>query len=252
MKSSELNHNATEPRGEMHRRVLTLIASPGKAAVENADAARVHNSLLAKREKRCLEWLARRMPRWVTSDHLTLLGLLAMLLAGASYAAARWWSPSLLIVNVWLAVNWFGDSLDGTLARVRKKERPRYGYYVDHIIDTLGSMFVLGGLALSGYMSPVAALCALVGFYLLSINVYLAAYSRRVFKLSFWKFGPTELRILLAIGNMVALDRQYVRIFGDRHLFFDVAGVISVLGMLVVFLISAVANTVALYREERI
>src|SRR5262249_35808478 len=93
-------------------------------------AARVQESLLAEIERRTLAWLSDRMPARVNPDHLTLIGFAAMFLAGASYGAARWWPPSLLLVNVWLAVNWFGDSLDGTLARARNRQRPRYGFYV--------------------------------------------------------------------------------------------------------------------------
>ena len=97
------------------------------------DAARVQQSVLAGIEKRSLVWLARRTPLWVKPDHLTALGFTAMILAGVSYALARFWAPSLIVVNVWLAVNWFGDSLDGTLARERQCQRPRYGFYVDHM-----------------------------------------------------------------------------------------------------------------------
>src|SRR5262245_27142780 len=129
-------------------------------------AAREQTSLLAPVERVCLAWLARQMPDWVTPDKLTLLGFAAMFVAGASYAAARWWAPALLMVNLMLAVNWFGDSLDGTLARFRNKQRPKYGFYVDHIVDAFGILFVLCGLALSGYMSWIVALAVLVTYFL--------------------------------------------------------------------------------------
>jgi phosphatidylglycerophosphate synthase len=216
------------------------------------DATRVHGSLLAPMERTFLEWMARRLPARVTPDHLTLIGLLATLSAGIAYALSRYWAPWLLVANLFILANWFGDSLDGTLARVRQRLRPRYGFYVDHIVDTLGALFILAGLALSGYMSLAIAAGLLLGFYMLSINLYLAAYSLRIFKLSFWKLGPTELRVLLAIGNVVALDRPYVRVFGERHLFFDVCGSISIAAMLVIFLISSITNTIALYRAERV
>lgn len=216
------------------------------------DAARIQESILAPLERRLLIWLARRMPNWVTPDLLTALGLTGMLMAGASYAVARWWAPALLLVNAWLAINWFGDSLDGTLARVRNKQRPRYGFYVDHVVDTVGALAIMGGLALSGLMTPLLALGMLCGFYMLSINTYLAAYSLRVFQLSFWKFSPTEMRILLAIGNVVALDRPLVRVLGERRLFFDVSGVIAMAVMLTIFAVAALRNTIALYRAERV
>ena len=127
------------------------VVSPGvvlNPEFKNAD--RQQTSILAPIERVCLNWLARNMPPWVKPDHLTLLGFAALLLAGASYAVAGWWPPALLVVNLCLALNWFGDSLDGTLARARNKQRPRYGFYVDHIIDAFGIMFTLVGLALSG------------------------------------------------------------------------------------------------------
>jgi phosphatidylglycerophosphate synthase len=195
------------------------------------------------------------MPAWVGPDHLTLLGFGALFLAGASYAAAHWWPPALLLVNVWLAVNWFGDSLDGTLARVRNRQRPRYGFYVDHMVDSFGALFLIGGLALSGYMSERVAAALLVSFLLLSINSYLATYTMGTFRLSFWKFSPTEIRILLALGNAVALARPTVSGFSllDTPVrFFDVGGAVAVAVMAVVLAVSVAGNTAALYREEKL
>src|SRR5689334_6531445 len=186
------------------------------------NAVRQQTSLLAPLERVCLDWLSRNLPSWVKPDHLTLLGFGAMLIAGVCYALARWWPPALLIVNLCLAINWFGDSLDGTLARARNKQRPRYGFYVDHIIDAFGILFILCGLALSGYMTWSIALAVLVIYFMISIDVYLATYTIGTFKLSFYKFSPTELRILLAIGNIRALSHPITRVFGDHYLFFDV------------------------------
>src|SRR5437867_12991087 len=155
-------------------------------------AKRKQESLLAPLEKRCVIWLAEHAPAWVNSDHLTALGLVALLGAGLSY----WWarsSPQALFIGIFcLAVNWLGDSLDGTLARVRNRQRPRYGFYVDHVLDTFGAFFLIGGLALSGYMHPMIASGMLVAFLMLSIEVYLATYTIGSFHLSFWKFSPTE------------------------------------------------------------
>src|SRR6266851_3749342 len=109
---------------------------------EFKSAVRQQTSFLAPLERVCLNWLARNLPSWVKPDHLTLLGFAAMFVAGVCYALAKWWAPALLIVNLCLAVNWFGDSLDGTLARARNKQRPRYGFYVDHIIDAFGILFI--------------------------------------------------------------------------------------------------------------
>jgi len=215
------------------------------------EAARRQESLLARHEKICLHWLARRMPAWINSDHLTALGFAAMLLAGASYALAAWWPPLLLAANVWLAVNWFGDSLDGTLARVRNRQRPRYGFYVDHLVDSFGALFLVSGLALSGYMSGAVAFALLTAFYLLSINTYLATYTLGRFQLSFWKFSPTELRILLAAGNTYAWAHPTVTVWGAREHFFDVAGSIATVCMAVVLLIAVARNTRSLYSMEK-
>lgn len=217
---------------------------------KNAD--RQQTSLLAPLERVCLNWLARNMPPWVKPDHLTLLGFAAMLIAGASYAIAGWWPPALLVVNLCLALNWFGDSLDGTLARARNKQRPRYGFYVDHIIDAFGIMFTLVGLALSGLMSWNTALGVLVVYFMLSIDVYLATYTIGTFRISFYKFSPTELRILLAIGNFRAMSHPTTRVFGDRHLFFDVGAVVAIALMAVVLVISVTRNTITLYRAEKV
>jgi archaetidylinositol phosphate synthase len=212
------------------------------------EAGRVQTSLLAPIEKRCLIWLAGRMPRSVNSDHLTALAGVSMLAAGLCYWNG---SPGALISAVLLlAVNWFGDSLDGTLARVRRHERPRYGYYVDHILDVVSILFIFAGLVLGGHMSPMAGATFLLAYYLVMIQIALAAHALGTFCISFWKFGPTELRILLAIGTLRLLWSDEATIAGTRYLLFDLGGVIGTAGLLVAFLVSAVLNTVMLYRAE--
>jgi phosphatidylglycerophosphate synthase len=209
-------------------------------------------SVLAPLEKRTLLWLAARMPRWVNSDHLTALALAAMALAGASYWLASSAPVGLLLVIVCLAVNWFGDSLDGTLARVRNHQRPRYGFYVDHVVDLFGTAFLLGGLALSGYMHPYVALGLLAAYFMLSAEIYLATHSVGTFKMSFFKVGPTELRILLAIGNLVLLVHPTAHLLGHDFRLFDVGGVVAAAGLLGTLVLSAVSNTRALYAAEPI
>ena len=230
----------------------TEAAGPVMITPEFKTAIRLQRSLLTPIERICLAWLAQRMPAWVTSDHLTVLGFVAMFVAGASYGAARWWPGALLVVNVMLAVNWFGDSLDGTLARARNKLRPRYGFYVDHIVDAFGILFVMCGLAVSGYISMTIALAVLVVYFLLSIDIYLATYTIGTFRMSFYKFGPTELRILLAIGNIKAMVGPTVHVFGERYLFFDVGAVVAIALMGVMVIGSAVRNTITLYRAEKV
>lgn len=213
-------------------------------------ATRDLRSVLATAEKRALVWMAGRMPRRVTSDHLTVLALGAMVMTGLSYWLARSWPPALLLATAGLAVNWFGDSLDGTLARVRDCQRPRYGFYVDHVIDAVGTLFLVGGMALSGYMSPLVALGLLVAYYLLSIDVYLATHCRGTFRMSFWGFGPTELRVVLAVGNVAALVRPHASVFGTPYLLFDVGAVVAMVGLGITFVVSVATNIRALFLAE--
>jgi archaetidylinositol phosphate synthase len=214
------------------------------------EAERAQVSLLAPHEKRVLLWLAERMPRSINPDHLTGLGLVSLLGAGLSYWYAAHNPAGLLLVILFLATNWFGDSLDGTLARVRKQQRPRYGFYVDHVVDAFGTFFLLGGLALSGYMSPAIAFGLLVVYFMLSIEVYLATYTIGTFHLSFGKFSPTELRVLLAIGNVVLLFLPRVQLFGREYLLFDVGGAVGIAGMAVMLILTVVRHTIYLYRAE--
>src|ERR1044071_4176890 len=148
-----------------------------KAAASFQEASRAQLSRLAPIEKKCLIWLARHTPRWINSDHLTILGLASLAGAGMSYWYARRNPAGLLLVVLFLMLNWLGDSLDGTLARVRNRQRPRYGFYVDHIVDAFGTFFLLGGLALSGYMGAWIAAGLLIVYFMLSIEVYLDTYT---------------------------------------------------------------------------
>lgn len=212
---------------------------------------RENEGLLAAPEKRALHYLAERMPAWVNSDHLTLLGLLAMLLAGACYWAASLDRRALLLVVVALAINWFGDSLDGTLARVRNRQRPRYGFYVDHVVDLVGVFFLLGGLALSGFMTPLIALGLLAAFLMVEAEVYLATHVRGVFRMTFMKFGPTELRVVLSVGTLYLLHDPTVGLGGaGRFFLFDVGGIVAIMGMAVAMTVSSIRNTRALYKAE--
>jgi len=216
------------------------------------DMRRVQESWVAAQEKRALLRLAARTPPWVGTDHLTALGLAAQIGAGGCYALASRNRYMLLGVIACLALNWLGDSLDGTLARVRQQQRPRYGFYVDHMVDSVGALALMGGLALSSYMHPLIAIALLIAFLLLSIQSYLAAYALGEFRLSFWRFGPTELRILLAIGNVVLFWKPRVHCFGQYYKLFDVGGSIGLAGMAVILIFFTAQNTVRLYCQERI
>jgi phosphatidylglycerophosphate synthase len=212
--------------------------------------SRVHTSLLADVEKRCLIWMAQRLPAWVGSDHLTALGGFAMLGAGIFFWIGGSYAPALLMVVAMLAVNWFGDSLDGTLACVRRQERPRYGFYVDHVLDVLGILFLFAGLAAGGFITPLIAAGFLLAYYLLTIEIALAAHTVGTFKISYWKVGPTELRLLFAAGTLQLLRSPDVGMFGTRYLLFDVGALVAIGGLLVTFVVSAISNTMTLYKRE--
>jgi phosphatidylglycerophosphate synthase len=227
---------------------MTTTTAPGAAAFR--DAARVQQSVLAAIENRTLIWLAERMPASIASDHLTALALLAMLGVGLSYWLSRTTPVGLVLASIFLAVNWFGDSLDGTLARVRRRQRPRYGYYVDHVVDAVGALCLFGGIGLSGLMAPPIAAALLVTYFLLCIEVYLATHSLGEFHMSFFGFGPTELRIVLAIGNAAVLVHPAASIGGHVFRLFDVGGVVGAVGLGITFIYAAIRHTRALYRAE--
>ena len=216
------------------------------------DMRRVQESWVASAEKKTLLWLAARTPQWIDPDHLTLLGLAAQIGAGLGYALSKWNKYALLAVIAFLALNWLGDSLDGTLARVRQRLRPRYGFYVDHMVDTFGAFGLMVGLALSGYMHPWIAIGLLVAFLTLSIQSYLATHALGEFRLSFWRFGPTELRILLALGNMTLLLKPSVNLMGGQYRLLDVGGAVGLAGMGLILICFTLQNTVRLYREEKV
>jgi archaetidylinositol phosphate synthase len=238
-----------------------------KAVPSFKDATRIQESITSGPERRALCWLAARIPRAVNSDHLTLLGFAAMFLAGVSYSIARWHRIGLLLATFFLAVNWFGDSLDGTLARVRNCQRPRYGFYADHVIDSFGALFLMTGLALSTYVNPWIACAMLISFLLLPIETCLATYTIGTFRLSFARFGPTELRILLALANAAlwfspnaTVPAFHVRLLdfvspnaalpGFHLRLLDFGGLIGSCAMFLMAIVAAILHTRELYLKE--
>lgn len=224
-----------------------MTTHPGQSA-----HTRDHRSLLARVEKYALIWIAARLPRSINSDHLSALGLAAMAATGASFAlyphAAGVAGPAVVVS---LAINWFGDSLDGTLARVRCQQRPRYGYYVDHVIDVAGAALLFTGLAFSQIMNPLVAMALLATYLLVSAETYLATHARGVFKMAFLGVGPTELRILIAAGALKAAVAPFVTLpVVGRVALFDIGGVIAIAGMIVAFVAASISNTRALYLAE--
>jgi phosphatidylglycerophosphate synthase len=213
-------------------------------------ARRVNQALTASAEKRALQWMAERAPGWVSSDQLTVLGLSAQIAAGVFYALSRYNRLALLLVIVCVALNWLGDSLDGTLARVRRQPRPRYGFYVDHMVDIFGSVALMCGLGCSGLLHWQTAIAMLVAFLILSSESYLATYTLSRFQMSQGIFGPTEIRILLIVGNLALLHNPYATLFGHRMLLFDLGGTIGAVVMFAMAIAITARNTAELYRQE--
>jgi len=213
--------------------------------------ARENLGVLARSEKQVLIWIARRLPHFINSDHLSVLGLVAMAFAGVWFAAYRVTSWASLGVVVSLAANWFGDSLDGTVARVRNQQRPRYGFYVDHIVDIVGTTFLMVGMACSGLMNPLVALAVLCLFLVASAESYLATHAAGVFRMSFLGFGPTELRIVIAAGAIKAAISPWAAVGPLTGVkLFDVGGIVAIVGLTVAFAAASIRNTRALYRAE--
>ena len=219
--------------------------------VASAAHTRDNSSVTASLERRVLIWIATRLPGFITSDHLSALGLASMAVAGLAFAAFRVtpWAATGVIVA--LAGNWFGDSLDGTLARVRQQQRPRYGFYVDHIIDLAGTTMLVLGLAASDLLHPLVALSVLVGFLLVASESYLATHAVGVFRMSFLGCGPTELLLLLIAGALRAAHSPSVELFSGAPIrLFDIGGVAATLGLSVAFAAAAIRNTRTLYLAE--
>ena len=166
-----------------------------------ADAVRIQTSVLNALEKKVLVWLAERQPKWMTSDILTYVGTFGAAVIAVGYILSAWNINFLWLSSLGFIINWYGDSLDGTLARVRKTLRPIYGYYLDHTIDAMNEVMIFVGVGLSGLMHLEIALLALVMYFLITINVSINAHLKKEFKLTYAKLGPTEFRIIMIVIN---------------------------------------------------
>lgn len=222
---------------------------PALARPQPQAETRISHAFTAGAEKRLLLWIAHRLPAWVGSDLLTLVGLAGQLAAGIGYGYASGRPWCLILVDLCLGLNWFGDSLDGTVARVRDRQRPKYGYYVDHVCDIFGSTVMMAGLAVSGLLHWQVAVALQMAFLLLAAESFLATYSLGRFELSQCRMGPTELRILLCIGNLAAMVNPYATLGPRRVLLFDIGGVAGAVGMMALTLLTAARHTAELYRR---
>jgi archaetidylinositol phosphate synthase len=199
---------------------------------------RTYEFVLARWEKRVLPKLAAALPEWVVPDHLTVLGLLASTVLAASYLLSNPSIHWLWLANAALVVNWYGDSLDGTLARYRKIERPRYGYYLDHLTDAYSTLAVGVGLGLSPFMLLSVGLSISIVYLVMSINVYLETHVFGRFNLGYGRFGPTEARVILMLLNTMAVlwGSLPFTVLGVGATLFDVVGLAAVGGMLTLLL----------------
>ncbi len=224
---------------------------PDISVPAGANHIRDHRSLLAAAEKRLLIAIAERLPGAINSDHLSGLGLVSIVVTGVCFALMSVTPIAAYGVPLALAANWFGDSLDGTVARVRGHQRPRYGYYVDHVIDIAGTTALMVGLACSTIINPILAMALLCSYLLLCAESYLGTHAAGVFRMSFMGFGPTELRLLLMAGALKAAVSPMVALpqLGSVRLF-DVGAIVAIAGMTGAFLFSALRTTRELYRLE--
>ncbi|HET6445589.1 MAG TPA: CDP-alcohol phosphatidyltransferase family protein [candidate division Zixibacteria bacterium] len=163
---------------------------------------RVNDILLGPLERPALQWFCIHMPSWVTPDILTIIGIFGSVIIFAGYVLSNTSSWFLWLASIGFVVNWFGDSLDGSLARYRKIERPKYGFFVDHTVDAFSQLLIFAGMGLSPYVSFNIAILALVGYLLMTVYVYVDTYVTGVFTISFGKFGPTEIRVIAVITNI--------------------------------------------------
>lgn len=206
-----------------------------------ADAVRIQTSVLNALEKKVLVWLAERQPGWMTSDILTYLGTFGAVVIAAGYVLSAWNINFLWLSSLGFIINWYGDSLDGTLARVRKKQRPIYGYYLDHTVDAINEVMIFVGVGLSGLMHLGIALMALVMYLLLTINVSINAHLKKEFKLTYASMGPTEFRIIMIIINTLFILIRPLREFSSSITICGyemIFGALDYIGMIIIVILA--------------
>lgn len=210
-------------------------------AGNKADAVRIQTSVLNAAEKKVLVWLAQRQPRWMTSDILTYIGTFGAVVTAVGYVLSAWNVAFLWVSSLGFVINWYGDSLDGTLARVRNTQRPVYGYYLDHTIDAINEVIIFVGVGLSGLIHLEIALLALVMYLLMTINVSINAHLKKEFRLTYAKMGPTEFRIIMIIINTLFALVRPLREFSHEYVLFGhdlVFGALDYIGVAIVIVLA--------------
>lgn len=215
--------------------------------METKQSTRIQTSILNAAEKKALVWMAERCPGWVTSDMLTFLGFVGAVIIGAGYALCGISYSFLWLASFGFIVNWFGDSLDGTLARVRNQQRPNYGFFLDHNIDCINEAIMFIGIGISPLMYLSNALLVLAAYFMLSVYVYISAHLKGEFKLTYAKLGPTEFRMIMIIINMLVFFITPIRefsvefaLFGNEFVYtvFDFAAIIIFVFLIIMYLAS--------------
>lgn len=214
---------------------------------------RINESIFGSLEQKALLKLAEKMPNWVTPDLMTGIGFLATLIIFLGYWLSNRHPGYLWLANLGFILNWVGDSLDGTLARYRHIERPQYGFYVDHTTDALGQIIIITGLGISPYLTFTVALLAVIAYLLLSIHVYIRTYVVGVFRISYLRMGPTEVRMILILFNtaMFFFGIPRIEIFSHTVILYDVLALIVIGIMFLLFLVHSIKGAVQLQNADR-
>lgn len=221
------------------------------------ESVRIQTSILNGVEKKILLFLAAKQPRWMSSNILTLIGTLGAILISMGYILSQISVDFLWISSLGFIVNWYGDSLDGTLARVRKIERPIFGYYLDHTVDIINELFIFIGLGLSGLIHLELSLLLFIIYLMLTVNVSINAHLKKEFKLTYAKLGPTEFRVLAILANTIYIFCPMINSFRLPITFcdidvilssFDIIGVVALLVLIIMYIVTIV-NDIRSYNK---
>lgn len=223
--------------------------------MKSQNHTRINNTILGHLERPALQWLAKNMPARINSDHLTAIGFAGSLIIFAAYWLSSSNSAFLWLASLGFVINWYGDSLDGTLARYRNIERPHYGYFVDHIIDSVSILLIFFGLGLSPYVQFEIALAGLITYLLMSIYTYLVTYLDGIFKISYTEIGPTEIRAMAILMNTVIYfvgsgEVKNKLTIPGHFTIFDIAIVILSIVFFIVFILESIKTAKKLNKKD--
>lgn len=216
-----------------------------------ADAVRIQTSVLNAAEKKVLVWLAERQPKWMTSDILTYIGTFGSIIIAIGYILSARNLAFLWLSSLGFIINWYGDSLDGTLARVRNKQRPIYGYYIDHTVDCINELIMFIGIGLSGLIHFELSMLVLALYFMLTINVSINAHLKKEFRLTYASMGPTEFRIIMIIINTLLATIRPLGAFSHTYILrgheltlraLDYAGIAILAVLSIIYMVTVVKD----------